>query len=157
MSNSTASAVSLKQTAISTLVNEDSIIRLVDERYVGRGDELIGENIFPFLKIPAIQDQARTYICCSANILRINLNNDFFKDIELLFHVISHKDINTLPGGSRIDLIGDEIVHLFEGAPGYGYGSLKLTNSVEESLTEIFLMRTLHFTCRGTTRDICGD
>ena len=65
-----------------TLSNE--IIMTIDESYLGAEDELIYENIFPYLRIPDTQDEAKSYITMAVDMPKVSTKNYFFKDMLIV-------------------------------------------------------------------------
>ena len=59
------------------------IVAAIDENFLGAEDELIYENIFPYLRIPDTQDEAKSYITMSVDMPKVSTKNYFFKDLFL--------------------------------------------------------------------------
>ena len=51
--------ITLKQRVFSDIVQQDSIIRLVDDRFLGKGDELINQNFFQFFRVPDTEEERK--------------------------------------------------------------------------------------------------
>ncbi|MEG1502111.1 MAG: hypothetical protein RR370_01840 [Synergistaceae bacterium] len=148
--------ITLKQKVFSDIVKQDSIIRLIDENFIGEGDCLINKNFFQFFRVPETEEETRSYICCEINIPNLNFKNDTFREVIINIWVISHQDNLVTPQGTRIDLLGWEIEKLFNGSESLGIGEAKLVSNMEDSLDLKHRFRRLQFSVSELNRSLCN-
>lgn len=131
-----------------TLSNE--IVMAIDESYVGAEDELIYENIFPYLRIPETQTEAKSYITMSVDMPKVSTKNYFFKDMLITINVLVHEDKMKMPAGysaTRADYIASLVNKIFNGSKNYGNVPLEYVSDVESIVLNKFFMRSLRFRC----------
>ena len=147
--------ITLKQRVFSDIVQQDSIIRLVDDRFLGKGDELINQNFFQFFRVPDTEEETKTYICCEINVPNLNFKNDTLREVGINIWAISHQDILTTPRGTRIDLLGWEIEKLFNDNETMGIGKVTLLSNTEDSLDFKHRFRRIQFSVKDLNRSLC--
>lgn len=147
--------ITLKQRVLSEIVNNDAIVKLIDDRYIGEGDLLINKNFFQFLHVPETEEETKTYICCEIDIPGLNPFNDTFRMVEINIWVISHQDILVTPLGTRTDIIGWEIEKMFNGNDSLGIGEAELISNTEDSLDNKHRFRRLSFSVKDLNKVFC--
>jgi len=148
-----------KQKLISSIVNQDTIINLIDSDYIGIGDELIYNNIFPYMRVPHTEEEKLTYITMRVDVPNISSSRKTLKDILITISVVTHQDLMKVEngGGTRTDLLGAEIDNLFNGSDEFGIGQLELKSNFEENVDYKHRCRTLKFVVTDINRSLCGD
>ena len=137
------------------LHNEDStlsrdIVSAIDDEFIEVEDELIYRNIFPYLRIPETQTEARVYITMSVDMPRVSTKNYFFKDMMITINVIVHEEKMRMPASysaTRVDYIASLINKAFNGSKRYGNVPLEYVSDVESIVLNKFFMRSLRFRC----------
>lgn len=147
--------ITLKQRVFSDIVKQDSIICLVDEAFIGKGDELINHNFFQFFRVPETEEETKTYICCEINVPNLNTKNDTFREVVINIWIISHQDILVTPYGTRIDLLGWEVEKLFNDNESMGIGKATLLSNTEDSLDLKHRFRRIQFSVKDLNRSLC--
>ena len=146
--NSIEDDISLSKRIIeSVLCNDPDIIELLDNPNLDPNtpDEYLYENIYPFVRIPGIQDESKNFICYSIDDISANELNDRMKQQYIQFVVFVHKDlVKTKYGVSRHDLIAYIIRDLFNRSHLFGH-ELKLFSDKEYTTDTDYTTRTLKF------------
>ena len=73
------------------------IIMAIDENLLDKRNELLYENIYPFLKIPQTQTEVKSYITMSVDMPKVSTKNYFFKDMVITINTIVHEDKMKMP------------------------------------------------------------
>ena len=146
--NSIEDDISLSKRIIeSVLCNDPDIIELLDNPNLDPNtpDEYLYENIYPFVRIPGIQDESKNFICYSIDDLSANEFNDRIKQQYVQFTIFVHKDlVKTKYGVARHDLLGYLIRDLFNRSHLFGH-ELKLVYDREGVTDTDYTTRTLKF------------
>lgn len=137
------------------LHNEDEslshdLVYALDPDCIGCEDELIYSNIFPYLKVPDIQTEAKCYITMAVNMLKVSPKNYFFKNMVITINVIVHDEkmkMDPQYNATRADYIAAIINKIFNGNKGYGIVPLEYVSDTESLLLNSFFMRTMRFSC----------
>ncbi len=150
--------IELKQLVIAGIIDTPSIIELIDPKMVEAGEELIYENIYPFNRVPPIEEEAKTYITVKADVLSNYMTNQMFKDCNVVVRVITHQSnmrVGDGRGATRIDLIGEEILKLFKSRT-FGVSKLELLSSFETAVDYRHPCRVLTFQTQHVKDWKCG-
>lgn len=126
------------------------IVNAIDSEYIGCEEELIYENIFPYLRIPNTQTETKAYITISVDMPKVSTKNYFFKDMLITINVIVHEDIMKMPArysATRADYISSLINKVFNGNKEYGNVPLEYVSDVESVLLNKYFVRSLRFRC----------
>lgn len=137
---------SLKRKIMMTLASDSKIFELLDNQSIDKDspDDLIYVNIFPYLKVDYTIQEAGTYIGVKLEYPKID-ENEIYKDAQLTFLVVSaNRHIKTSDGYARTDLIGEEILKIFNWNDHFGF-TLKLVGDTEDPVDENFYYRKLVF------------
>lgn len=126
------------------------IVYAIDENYIDAEEELIYRNIYPYLRIPDTQTEARSYITMSVDMPKVSTKNYFFKDMVITINVIVHEEKMKMPArysATRADYIAYLINKIFNGNKNYGNVPLEYVSDVESIILNKFFVRTLRFRC----------
>lgn len=126
------------------------IVNAIDSDYIGNEEDLIYKNIFPFLRIPNTQTEARAYITMAVDMPKVSTKNYFFKDMVITINVIVHEDIMKMPSkysATRADYIASLINKIFNGNKNYGNVPLEYVSDVESVILNKYFVRSLRFRC----------
>lgn len=108
-------------------------------------EDLLYQNLYPFIRIPGTQDTARNYICYSIDDMAGDIRNDRIKQQFIQFVVFVHKDlVKTRYGVARHDILGYLIRDLFNRSHLFGH-ELKLVSNKEGATDTDYTTRTLKF------------
>lgn len=136
----------LKRQIMLKLANSSEIFDLIDNKNISKDspDDLIYVNIFPYLKVDYTVQEAGTYIGVKLEYPNID-NNEIYKDAQLTFLVVSaNTHLKTSGGYARTDLIGEEILKLFNWDDSLGF-TIELMGDTEDPVDENFYFRKLVF------------
>ena len=140
--------ISLAKRIIETvLCNDVDIIELIDNPNLDPSvpEEYVYENLFPFIKIPGIQDESKNFICYEVDDMADISRNDRMKQQYIQFVVFVHKDlIKTNYGVPRHDMFGYLIRDLFNRSHLFGH-ELKLISNRGGTTDTDYYTRTLKF------------
>ena len=140
--------ISYKKLFIEQMLYEDpDIIEILDNPNIHPScpDEILYENIFPFIRIPNTQDTAANYITFSIDDVGQAPRNDAMKKQHVQFVIFVHKDkVKTKWGIPRHDLLGYIIQDIFNLSNKLGLQMELISN--REGVTDTdYCTRTLHF------------
>lgn len=120
-------------------------------------DELINNNIFPFLYIPSTQTEVKTYICFDLFIPKGQVKGDLIKNVRLHFYIFSHQDHNFNKGYSRVDYIQSQIDKILNGNSKFGIDKINLEASTLLSFGSTpYRGKELVYTIPELNQDRCG-
>lgn len=132
-----------KKKIMSLLIQNENIVSAIDEPDLSP-DELIYNNIFPFLKVPKTQEEAKCYVTMKVDTTNIQ-RNEIYKNFVITICVLCHESKMCTPyGGIRTDVIAGEIVRLLNWREDIGF-TLELTSDTESILNEDYHIRQLVF------------
>lgn len=129
------------------LCNDPDIVEVLDNPNITMEncDELLYENIFPFIRIPNAQDTSKNFICYSIDDISENGRNDIIKQQYIQFAIFVHKDlVKTRYGIARHDTLRYIIRDLFNRSHLFGH-ELKLVSDREGTTDTNFCTRTMKF------------
>lgn len=103
-----------KRKIMKALYENSKIVELIDNKDISEPDQLINVNIFPLMKVPNTQEEAKTMICVKIDYPNV-MRNDVIKNCQITFTTISHVSHNTTTRTKepRTDLITEEIIDEF--------------------------------------------
>lgn len=134
----------LKKSFAKLLYENPNIVKLIDDKDIVYPDDLLGTHIFPQLKINFTEQEIGSYIGLNISYPSV-AKNELYKNYLFTILIISHNDCNTtLTGDSRVDLLGEEIVSIFNWNDKIGF-RLELKSDFERVLDEAHYSRELTF------------
>lgn len=102
-----------KQQIMSLVINKKEIIDLIDNKDIENTEDLIGENVFYYLRVPEAPEEEKTYICIEVDIPDAqSSSNDLFRELVVTIYIITHERLMPTPEGTRVDLISAELDEL---------------------------------------------
>lgn len=108
-------------------------------------EDVIGENVFSFLRVPGVQDVSKNFITFTIDDMGRTPNNQVMKSQYIQFVVFVHKDlVKTKYGIDRHDLLGYIIRDIFNLSNKLG-PQMELVNNREGVTDTDFCTRTLKF------------
>ena len=129
------------------LYSDEDIIEVLDNPNLSPDtpEDYVGENIFPFLRVPGIQDASKNFITFTIDDIGRTPNNQVMKSQHVQFVVFVHKDlVKTKYGMTRHDLLGYLIRDIFNLSNKLGPQMEIIYN--KEGITDTdFYTRTLMF------------
>ena len=129
------------------LYNDPDIVELIDNPNIDPEcpEDLVYENLFPFIKVPGTQDESKNFICYEVDDMGEIARNDRMKQQIIQFVVFVHKDlIKTKYGIPRHDAFGYVIRDLFNRSHLFGH-ELKLISSKGGTTDADYYTRALRF------------
>jgi len=148
-----------KRNIIKYLYTNKNIIALLNNDAVDpeTPDTAEGVCIFPFIKVPGIQEDAECYIGVKID-TRIDYVNPVYMDLDIVIAVLCADSILYINGekGIRTDLISAEIAKMFNHNDSFGF-EMELIETVEGSLSESkYYFRNLQFAAKRFNNVKCG-
>lgn len=145
------------------LFNDDEalsheIVSAINAEFLGDEESLLYQNIFPYLRIPDTQTEAKSYITMSVDMPKVSTKNYFFKDMLITINVIVHQELMEMPvqySATRADYIASLINKIFNQNPHYGNAPLEYVSDVESILLNTFFVRTMRFRCNDLNSTRC--
>lgn len=129
------------------LYSDEDIIEVLDNPKLDPTvpEDYIGENIFPFLRIPGIQDVSKNFITFTIDDMGKMPGNQVMKSQYVQFVIFVHKDlVKTKYGIERHDLLGYLIRDIFNLSNKLGLQMEIVSN--REGITDTnYYTRTLKF------------
>ena len=99
--------------------------------------ELLYKNIFPFKKVPKVNDEQKTFI--TLRFSGFKLVNGDFKDGKIIFYIFTHQDLmRTNYGVLRTDYILNRVDELFNGSRDFGIGKLNFSGFDELDINDSY-------------------
>lgn len=140
-----------KRELMMKLASNENIFKLIDNKKAEYPDDLLGNkfigcpaSIFPRINIDFTILDSGTYIGLKVDCSSISKNNAY-KNILITIMIISHTGHIDHPlGGSRTDLIGEEIIKMFNFNHDYPF-EMSLVSDIEDVLNEKFYFKRLVF------------
>lgn len=140
--------ISLTKRIIETVLCGDSdVVEVLDNPSIDPDspEDLLYQNLYPFIRIPGTQDTARNYICYSIDDMSGENRNDRIKQQLIQFVAFVHKDlVKTKYGVARHDMLGYLIRDLFNRSHLFGH-ELKMIYNKEGVTDTDYTTRTLKF------------
>ena len=146
-----------KRKAMMALAQDRTIYDLIANNNISFDccDDLIYNNLFPFLKVDFTETQAGNYIGLGIDFPLIK-ERDIYKNAQITFVIIC--STGTLRYGnssySRTDMIGERIIELFQKSTMFGF-PMYLISDTEDIHSSRFYYRKLVFQCKSHTEDEC--
>lgn len=129
------------------LYSDPDIIELLDNPNLDQSapEDYIYENIYPFIRIPGVQDVAKNFITFSVSDMGRTPGNEVMKTQYVQFVIFVHRDlVKTKFGMTRHDCIGYLIRDIFNLSNVLG-PQMNLVSNVEGVTDSDYLTRTLKF------------
>lgn len=146
-----------KQQLISLFVNNEKIVKLINEKDISNPEDLIYHNFFNFIRVPETIDEERNYICVKIDVPEVYTSSLFFKQIIITIYVVSHqKQMVTEFGGARPDLIAEQIEEILIDYEGIGKKKLVEISNVEKDLGDRHRCRILKFKAEDMSKSRCA-
>lgn len=134
----------MKKSFAKLLYGNPNIVNLIDDKDIVYPDDLLGTHIFPQLKIKFTEQEVGSYIGLNISYPTV-AKNELYKNYILTILIISHNDcLVTNTGDNRVDLLGEEIVNIFNWNDKIGF-TLELKSDFERVLDETHYSRELTF------------
>lgn len=137
----------IKRIIENVLYRDSDIVELIDNPKIDKDspEDLMYENLFPFIRIPGTQDSSKNFICYEVDDMGEISRNDIIKQQYIQFVVFVHKDlIKTKYGIPRHDAIGYILRDLFNRSRMFGH-TVKLISNRGGTTDTDYYTRTLKF------------
>lgn len=129
------------------IYNDADVIEILDNKDLDPScpDEYMYQNIYPFIRIPGVQDVSKSYITFMLDDMEPNQYNRSIKNQQLKVIIFVHKDlVKTKYGAERHDLLAYLIKDIFHLSNALGMQMTLVSN--KEGVTDLnYCTRTLHF------------
>ena len=130
---SSKNIIKYKRQLATMFINDERIVRLINNKEVKSPEELMYKNIFPFIRIPEAPDEQLSYLCYRVYMPQVVSSNMFFQKLVIEIYAISHQgEMVTEEGATRIDLLAEEIENLLNYSTEFGKKPLELMSNIEE-------------------------
>lgn len=108
-------------------------------------EDLLWSSIWPFIRIPGVQDESKNFITFSISDMGLSPRNEVMKNQYVQFVIFVHKDlVKTDFGMARHDCLAYIIRDIFNLSNVLG-AQMQLVSNVEGVTDEDYLTRTLRF------------
>ena len=149
-----------KQQIGSLLIQDSEIVKWINNEEIEVPEDLIGKNMFNFIRYPYAPEEEITYICFEVDVPNVyNDYNHLFKKLVITFYVVSHERLMPTDdpmGGVRNDLIAARIDKIFNGYKGIGKVPLELISNTSSSLSAKHRCRILTFAAEDLNASRCN-
>ena len=120
----------IKNAVIDLILESQPIIDAIDNSDGLTGKDLIDENIYRDLYIPDTLAEAKTFICLTAYVNKVQ--GKLYKDVSLNFYIFTHQSIMNLNDTyTRVDCIQSEIDKIINGNFDFGIDMAGLKGSYQ--------------------------
>jgi hypothetical protein len=129
------------------LYSDSDIVEVLDDPDVDPScpEELLYRSIWPFIRIPGVQDTAKNYITFSISDMGLSPRNEVMKNQYVQFVIFVHKTMATTNFGmARHDCLGYLIRDIFNLSNMLG-AQMNLVSNIEGVTDTDYLTRTLKF------------
>ena len=129
------------------LYSDPDIIEVLDNKELDPScpEEYLFKNIFPFIRVPGVQDKSKSFITFMLDDIDLAQSNKAMKSQFLQVVIFVHKDlVQTRYGAERHDLLAFLVKDVFHLSNSLGL-QLKLTSSREGFTDTDYCTRTLRF------------
>jgi hypothetical protein len=129
------------------LYSDPDIVEVLDDKDIDPScpEDLIFSSIYPFIRIPGVQDKSKNYITFSISDMGLSPRNEVMKNQYVQFVIFVHKDLaKTNFGMARHDCLGYLIRDIFHLSNMLG-AQMNLVSNAEGVTDTNYLTRTLKF------------
>jgi len=129
------------------LYSDPDIVEVINDPDIDPScpEELLYKSIWPFIRIPGVQDKSKNYITFSISDMGLSPRNEVMKNQYIQFVIFVHKDLaKTNFGMARHDCLGYLIRDIFNLSDKLG-AQLNLVSNAEGATDTDYLTRTLKF------------
>lgn len=148
--------VRYKQQLTSLIINNEAIVKLINEPEITNPEDLIYHNIYDFVRVPETIDEEKTYICIKVDVPQVYRSSFLFKQLIISIYIISHqKQMITEYGGTRIDLISALLDKMLNGRKDIGKKKLELISNIEDSVGSKHRCRIMKFKAEDINNSKC--
>lgn len=141
-----------KMKIFNTILNNEEIGKLILDKNYNKDtayEVMKNDNVFPFLYVPDVQKETRSYICVDVEVPRTT--DMQYKDMKIIVWCYCSKSIMAcnLPGyiGTRADIICTMVDNLFNKSREFGIGRLKLQSKTILRTESSYYGHALIYTC----------
>lgn len=140
-----------KESVIDLLLKSDNIVKAIvnpEENFLDipiniKPTSLVYKNIFPYAKIPSIEDDPKTYITIKVGGFR--LYNGTYKIGYIEFYVFTHYSLMKTDEGTRTDFIISEIDEIFNNKKNIFANSLAFAGMDEITISRDYYGSTIKY------------
>lgn len=129
------------------LYSDPDVVEVLDDPDVDPSfpEELLYKSIWPFIRIPGVQDKSKNYITFSISDMGLSPRNEVMKNQYVQFVIFVHKDLaKTDFGMARHDCLGYLIRDIFNLSDMLG-AQMNLVSNAEGATDTDYITRTLKF------------
>lgn len=130
-----------------TLYSDPDIVEILCDPDIDTScpEDLLWSSIWPFIRIPGMQDESKNHITFSIGDMGLSSRNDVMKNQYVQFVIFVHKDlIKTNYGMARHDCLGYLLKDIFHLSNILG-SQMNLVSSTEGATDTDYITRTLRF------------
>lgn len=151
--------IKYKQQIGSMLINCPEIVELINKDEIEEPEDLIGKNIFNFIRYPNAPEEEITFIAFEVDVPEVYSDRNYlFKQLTITFYIVSHERLmptDDVSGGVRNDLIAAYIDKLFNGYEGIGKKELRLISNTAQAISVKHRCRIMKFVADDLNNSRC--
>ena len=136
-----------KRKILQKFAQDETIFNLINNKSdnIEYPEDLIGVNLFPYLKIDYTVEEAGTFIGVKVEYPNINVSNYTYKDTHITVLIVcDNKSLKTDSGYIRTDLVAERITELLNYNRWLGY-EVRLVSDMEDPLNDKYYYRKIVF------------
>lgn len=146
MANS-SEIIRYKQQIMSMFINNDEVVRLINNTDIENTEDLLNNNIFYYIRVPEAPEEEKTYICIEVEIPDAQkVYNNITREIIITIYIITHERLMPTPLGARTDLISAEVDKILTTQTTIGKTRMKLVSNTANGLGVKHRCRIVTFT-----------
>lgn len=129
------------------LYSDSDIVEILDNHDIDPScpEDLMYNSIYPFIRVPGVQDKSKNYITFSISDINLSPRNEVMKTQYVQFVIFVHKDLTTTKFGmARHDCLGYLLRDVFHLSNMLG-PQMNLVSNIEGVTDTDYLTRTLKF------------
>lgn len=147
----------IKRKVMLKIAQDDKTRELINNNNIEYPEDLIGQNIFPYLKIDDTIQESKICIGIAVNFPSINKSNKLFKDTKVTILVVCDNGILNMENGyCRTDLIIERVLELMNWNDWLGF-DMEVSYDKETPLDNKFYTREIQFTSLSHNSTINGN
>ncbi len=142
------------------LITDSEAVELMDpfNEFREYPEDLIGNRIYPFDRVPDVQQADKVFVTLSANMSGFPRGNDLVRDVTFTVRVIVAEGTMMMDGGrTRLDNLSARIDELLNESYDFGIGYVTLTSNTEHTMGDKYFYRELTFKTLGLNNKRYGS
>lgn len=146
-----------KRQIIQKIVNDEKIKEIINNNDIEYSEDLIGQNVFPYLKIDDTVQEAKICLGVGIDFLQRIKTNIACKEVQITFLIVCQNRYLTMDSGySRTDILSERLTEIFNWNDYFGF-DFDLVSDIEKPFNNQVYTRELVFRTVGNNSMVNGN